>query len=689
MSLPISVREQALLLSAGKDNLRWANGGTAVFSVDKSVMIEGTVRPVEYHSYRHGKKFTYHFKGTGTYSIELGFAEINPEFCEGATRRIFTVLLNRQRLPSLTDVNVYKKVGCNRAFIETVTFPVAGDLFITFAASAADAMVSHIVVRRLQVDCVPASSNQGGITADHLAHAVPGEYPFIRSNTSPRSYVDANGDGFESVLINGDGSHSHFFDVVSKVSGRITRYEWTSPDTAEFLSQKVSFRFPFILGTTRIMLNVVDNLCSTDFAETSVTVTGSMVSGTYCYFYEGQTTLPGSGPADLEQKPSYSKGYTGTTWNFEALPFASSQFAAKCTFFLEVAEGVTQINGTISTKRSGRVSIYRGSEIALEDVRASPFSTSVAASLSSFEMVYVRDSFDQVPVVTLVVDSGTSHKVYHDRRTIFPVITSLQPPSSSTQGRRRVSIRVLGSSSKPKSVNVGDTVVPIAADSTASKVIFDVPASDAVGQVKISANWKGLIVSNALNFSYEIGPGKDPVEFAEVIMSEKNSERNAENGIATTIRIGPDGHIYLGTLNAEVVKLTYDMDTLTVTNRCGSYPLKDAKYSKDGVAAQRDILGMVFDPRDRFPRPYVSTQTLFYFYEGGRVDPNTTDAWANGAVDRLRPGRDRKNPYICLVHDKRIISGLPVSVSFFSFSLRCIFLFFVLECGLTCLLSVS
>jgi hypothetical protein len=109
----------------------------------------------------------------------------------------------------------------------------------------------------------------------------------------------------------------------------------------------------------------------------------------------------------------------------------------------------------------------------------------------------------------------------------------------------------------------------------------------------------------------------------------------------------------VGRLGGTILKLTVNSD-LIVTDRCETAALSDPKYSLNGVPAQVDILGIAFSPSDTIGRPYVSSQTLFWYYRN-KVDKTNLDAWQNGRIERFTPGGG------CLVFEKRVVSGLPVS----------------------------
>lgn len=659
-SVPFRLDGSPLMINAGNNPTFDHIPGTQTYR-DPDIAIERTIRPSFFQSYRSGADFTYHFRGRGTFELQLGFAEIDPSICSRAETRKFSVSVKGSPVAELQGLNVFKKVGCGRAYLwkTTVDLTKGRNLFIRFTANDGSAMVSFILMRTIVTSCTPESL-VGGSTSDHLAHSVPGDYPPINSRS--RAYLDNDDNGFEEVDINGDGSHSHFFDVTNNIVGRITVFEWTSPDTSEFVSSLESFRFKFYLGTTRLLLKVVDNVCSTNTAETSITVAGSITAGTYCYFYPGLKVVPEVGPGMSTTSPSASRHYMKTIWDFRSLPFASSAFSARCTFFLEVPSGKNESTIAVSTKSSGIANVFRSREKIIADSSSKTVTVPLGARVVSFEVTYIYTNFAEKPFLALYVDGLVSKSVSYDQKNTFPVLLYLSTSNVSAAGGATVRIKCSGLSEIPKAVLVGETPVkPSQVELQKQFVFFTMPAVQVVGPSKITLLLKNGIRTNELKIMIQAGPGDDPVSFRESEIKDARTGKSFKVGAPTSIRIGMDGKMYIGTLNAQVHKVTYDFDTLEVSHSCTNKPLRDARFKKDGKLAQRDILGLALDPRDSIPRPYVTTQTLFWFSRD-LVDKSNFIAWRNGAVDRLKPGSDPTDKNICLVFDKRIVENLPVSV---------------------------
>eukprot|EP00178_Gracilaria_changii_P020213 TRINITY_DN5874_c0_g1_i1.p1 TRINITY_DN5874_c0_g1~~TRINITY_DN5874_c0_g1_i1.p1 ORF type:complete len:698 (+),score=86.99 TRINITY_DN5874_c0_g1_i1:1438-3531(+) len=112
----------------------------------------------------------------------------------------------------------------------------------------------------LSVVC--AQHHDGGF--DHRAHSVPGV---------DQTVYDIDGSGFETVHLDGIGSHSHYFEPGPPiVSGVITSFSWRRVDTNEEVCTAVECDVQLPVGTTEISLTVVDNTGDTVSDSLSVTV---------------------------------------------------------------------------------------------------------------------------------------------------------------------------------------------------------------------------------------------------------------------------------------------------------------------------------------------------------------------------------------------------------------------------------
>ncbi len=126
-----------------------ANTWTFVAPVDTE--IKGTTIPSMFRTHRSAPMFFYTLKGllpSGSYHIELGFAETWYKNCD-IGKRLMSIGINNNVVNPVLDV--YKEVGCNKAYSETYTAKAtnSGELLISFNNIVENAMVSLIKVKRI------------------------------------------------------------------------------------------------------------------------------------------------------------------------------------------------------------------------------------------------------------------------------------------------------------------------------------------------------------------------------------------------------------------------------------------------------------------------------------------------------------------------------------------------------------
>lgn len=632
--------------------------------VSTSNVVAGTANaPISWYRFgRIGTDFTFRFNlKPGAYSIILGFAEFGKKFCSEAEKRVFNVYVNDAI--QLEGYDIYANAGCNKGIEVKLSTQTVGTvdfkpLQIRFASIVNFALINFIYIKPASKQCVPASDT-GGLAdgEDHAAHSVPGSYPPQINAGSPKSYVDSADRGFVNVRIDGGSSHSHFFDSVENIVGVITEYKWTIAETGKLVSKKQAFNYDFPLGTTRLKLSVVDNSCTTDEAETTVTVTGAIQPGQYCYYYEGLTERPAGGTLLDEPRPQFAEVATSASLGFPSFSFSNTFFVARCFFFLEVDEDTPVSTISVTTSGSGDATVYKGEDIVLDTVGSTSAETALPVGLTGFEVIYRRTSLTKPAVLKFMMNGKVPapSKISHDRKTVLPIISGLTPADGPNIGGTRVKVSGFGLF-QPLKVKFGTKTVNVLSGFNSKQFFVNSPPGS--GVVPVKATTAAGDVSNSANFAY--GSSCDSVKFKETKLTKPGGGDVDFLELPTCAAIGQDGKIYMGTLGATVQVLGYDVKTLKTTSHCYSKSIVDPNYTKAGNPSVRDFLGITFDPRDKLMRPYVSSSTLFW-HDRGRVDKTNLAAWRNGAVDRMKPGSDPMDPKICMVYDKRIVSGLPVS----------------------------
>ncbi|CAN8073805.1 unnamed protein product [Agarophyton chilense] len=608
---------------------------------------------------RAGNVFTYSFDlEPGAYNVVLGFGEYLDENCAKG-KRVFNVYINDEI--QLEGLDVFDAaggcfIGLQYTFPATVSSVATKPLAIRFESVMNPAMMSIISISSSATGCVSVSDT-GSLAdgEDHAAHSVPGSYPPQLNANSPKSYVDADGNGMEAVFIDGTGSHTHFFDSANNIIGRLTDYTWTIVETGQVISKSSSFYYNFPLGTTRLKLAVVDNSCTTDEAETTVTVTAAIQPGMYCYYYEGLPKMMADDPLGT---PQFAAVSSTANVGFPSFPFSNSNFVARCVFFLQINQGVEA--GAVSLSASGGVArLYKGTDLLLDTGGMSSTDTELPVGLLGLQVIYERTAPAQTAAFQLKVLGAVplASNVFYDQREVLPILSSLSPSDGSDSGGTSVKVSGYGLF-QPLTIRFGETIVSAKGEVDPFQFFVTSPPAGSAVVAKVTVTTATGLTSNSLSFSY--GSTCESIGFDNREMKTSNGGSVDFLQQPTCVEIGGDGKLYMGTTGSTVQVLGYNPQSLVVTSHCYSKPILDFSVKKGSMPAERDILGIALDPRDKTPRPYVSTSTLFWF-KRNRVDRSNTAAWRNGAIERLKPGSDPSDSKVCLVYDQRIVSGLPVS----------------------------
>lgn len=656
-----------LEINAGSKSDIPLSGSSKTFYSGDIVDIDGVAPLFYYKSSRFGKNFTYSFDlDPGAYDIVLGFAEnYTPLHCSEPGKRVFNVYINN--LIQLEGFDIFEKVGCHVPHEVTIPGQTVGavdtkPLTIRFTAISNNAQVNYIRIKTAEDRCIPESSSGGFEDGEnHAAHAVPGTYPPQLNANSPSSYVDADGDGYVYVDIDGSGSHTHFFDAAANVIGRLTEYKWTLAETGEVISTEEKFKYKFPLGTTRLKLYVLDNSCTTDEAETVVTVTGKIQPGQYCYYYQGLEEPPRGGDLLTEMiSPSFAHISYSANLGFPSFDFDETKFGMRCTFFLQVDEDTPMSEIAIDTGDTGIARLYKGADLILDTSSSPSVTTTLSMGLTAFELVYLRTSEANVPAsLKFSVDGAVppnSH-ISHDRTTVVPILSAVSPKEGKLSGGDKIKVTGYGLF-QPLTVTFGSQSVPVLKDGRSKHQFFVIsPGSSSPDPVAITVTSAGGLTSNSVFFSY--GGTCDAIKFIKTTMIT-GLDQPFNLHFPTSAVLGHDGKLYMGTLGGTVQVISYHHEDLRVSSQCYSKAIRDPEFVDKYGPAPRDILGIAIDPRDIEIRPVVSTSTL-YWLERKRLTNDTSVAWRNGAVDRLKPGTDPSDAGVCLVYDTRLVSYLPVS----------------------------
>lgn len=625
-------------------------------SVVHTGLIDSTNRrglPKEsFTSAREGRHFNLTFDlPPGTYQIYLGFAELRKKRCKRGGR-VFHVYLGDKIILESFDIFA-SSGGCFKAITQrfyaiTIDPVMQTPIILKFQGVAGPAILNHVRVKRSKKQCKP-ETHTPNLEAQHLAHAVPGVYP-----PRPRtSYVDTEGKGFVSVLIDGTGSHTHFF--TDSGAGRIKSYIWTFPENLKLISTKQKFRYNFPLGTTRLKLKVVDTICSSDEAETSITVTSLNQPGQYCYYYEGLTDLPEPGTLLKAPHPSFAAVSPNTQLDFPTFPFRDSKFVARCVFFVQFEKASTDAVVSVGAGRSGKVRVYMGLDLIVDlETSAKSVPISFSQGMHAFEVIYMRTRISRKPVLKFLIDGNAPVEISYDQATVLPIINVIDPAEGPSTGGGRTKLQGIGLF-LPLTVNFGSKTVraSVLASSPTSTIVY--PPSSSIPHVNVSVVNGAGYRSNSLAYSY--GSSCDPIGFQTTTMD--GAPGLIEKIVAaTSIALWQSGILYIGTRSGVIYELTYESQNMRVINLCSSEPHVDDRFVQwDGKPSTRSVLGITFDPRDTNPKPYASVSSLFWD-RTGNIERSNPHRWSNGNVERFVKKGDTD---ICIIWDKTIVKNLPVS----------------------------
>jgi hypothetical protein len=140
-----------LIINAGasdEDVTKVSTSMTWTYKVSPFVQISNTDVPSFYRSHRSAPSLTYtidSLEPERVYSVSLGFSEIYRDAC-GIGKRIMDIIINNKRVQS--DLDVFAKVGCEAALIDSYEVPASasGRLEITISASKENAMLSLLKI---------------------------------------------------------------------------------------------------------------------------------------------------------------------------------------------------------------------------------------------------------------------------------------------------------------------------------------------------------------------------------------------------------------------------------------------------------------------------------------------------------------------------------------------------------------
>ena len=568
--------------------------------------IAGTSDDKLYQSERFGN-FSYKIPvANGNYEVDLEFAEI---YWDAPNQRIFDVAAEGKLV--LDDLDIWSEVGKNAALTKQLSIEVTdGMLNLDFLTVVDQAKVSAIRVK-------PYESNS------HVGH------PFLHVVIdAPKSMIDYDGNGSETVRLLGAESHTHEFG--HKLVG------WTWQNNGNVIGAMDNIESTLGLGKQQVSLTITDDNTLPETLTDSVYVDVfpiNAVGGVLTKYYSGisslDTPLPSS-PKFIEVLPSLTieetDGTIGTSPFFEdVVAVMSGDLAVTVdgTYNFSVngdTESQLYLNSSLV---SGPISLAAGTTYSLE--------ARIARHAAATEPIEILASIDGAAAAPLNFASLT-----HNRANLLPFINKM-PSTGSELGGQTATLEGIGffegDASHSVKVHWGNTLLTGAAlDISQGAITLMTPPGTGTVQVKVETP-NG--VSNPVTYIYN--GAKVPIDFTAAAAI-------ATVGAPTQGTWGPDGRFYVGSITGEINIYTFNenyqvINTQTVNTLQG--------------LNNNNILGIAFSPFDESNAPSIYVAHSQLFANGGAGIPDGSFSPYSGQVSVLEgPNFSELTP---------LITGLPVS----------------------------
>lgn len=527
-----------------------------------------------------------------------GFAGVGPG-CQLLTSANYRIVLNAKLDGTL-------KMGFK------IPSALGSDLYFQWAVFESLAPVSLVFTQGLHVS----------LNTNPSLHAVI---------VAPQVVVDSDGNGSEPVLLDGSDSHTHEPGHV------LAGWTWKNGLTTLGTSPVVSVNLPLGLHTIALVIGDDHLPVNTLMAvQTIAVVPATAVPGVSArYFGSGAAD-----PATLIDAPPGAADWAQTLPTFEVADGGGTVGGSPFT-----GQVMVQLAGQVSLPASGSWTFAAGGGSSRKlwiDGALAGGPLVLAAGEHDVLARYAVPTRASLPLTITLAQGGgppapiDAAQLTHDESIEPPVINALTPGSGTTAGGNAMQIDGLGfAPASSVLVHWGGQTLSAATglDVEPDRISFASPPH-APGTVAVSVQ-TAAGTSKTASFSYS-GSGPVPVNFA----------RGPTIGMAppTAGDWGPDGRLYVTTLNGELKAVTFD-DQWNVT-AVDTYPGVSLQTSKHS-------LGLAFNPFDP-PSPVRVhvTHGLLYADGGGVVTGPST---YRGTVSVLTgPGFGAPQP---------LVTGLPQSNS--------------------------
>jgi len=540
----------------------YTNGQTAKYTTP----VTGTSDPTLYQTERYAPTLNYHIPvPNGNYEVTLYYAE---NYFGASGKRVFNVAIEGQTV--LQNFDIYAVAGKNAALQRTfITAVPNGYLDIVETATVNNAKLSAIQVLQKIGD------------------------PYLHPVLYVPSYVvDYNQQGYVSVYLQGDESHTH------QQGAYLTSWTWSEGTNILGNTADVTANFP--IGPHTVTLTIGDSNSPPHTASANATFNVypiNAVGGLLASYYSSGTSAPSTIIDSLPSLPNFEEVITSAEIDQLAGNIGGSPYTTNVVAVMDgqlivpsAATYTFNLTGGSSTRLYLNGSLVNGS-VALQPGTYT-MEARFAVDSASLLPATIQASINGGPTATLAAST-----TQHDETHLQPFINSM-PSTGSPQGGDLITISGLGFfPTSSVQVNFGSTTVS-GSSLTVSPNSIQFNAPPGTGTVNVTVQTpQGT--SNAMPYTYV--QGQVPISFnAPVTVATLTSPTQ---GVW-----GPDGRLYVGSTQGNITIYTFD-DNYNVTNT--------QVVTTIAQLTNKCILGLAFNPNDP-PNPvklYVGHAQIYA--EGG------------------------------------------------------------------------
>lgn len=442
---------------------------------------------------------------------------------------------------------------------------------------------------------------------DHRAHAVPG---------GPYNVPDSSGNGNAMVTLNGELSHSHFFNQKNGMTGKIVRFKWTVGN--KVICSKMICNTKFSLGRTTVKLTVFDNTGDVASAITTVTIFKGAKPGVRFWFYPGVGWAPdkrfqGPKPAfsttagiinmnNWQRFPGFLKGRRFSIRLLANLDFFAQGnyrfrigcLGGSCTLWQGSRMLCTGSNRNVDSKAM----LFSKGVRNIEAIFRYPNAKGPAPKFTISWKTPGAKGWNLIPAKFLSHSPATYAPVVHEA---FPkqvaVGSVLTITGSSLLNVKAVKI---GKSMCAGPVSTNQFTVKCVVQDGNGKVFLTVRTGAGTSNaIQIQINGASFGTKGNANGGTGLGYFQ-PIKFTNTFL--KKNGKNWNGAQLTAITLGPDNRYYMGSLNGFIHVVTTDFGANVI-----------ASCRSPNVGGSRSILGVAFNPAEnKRLRLYASTSVLYW-----------------------------------------------------------------------------